>query len=838
MKKMTPNLKAVMKGAFKESVRLNETKIKPEHLILSILSLEDNQVIEVLEAMGSDVEDLVEKLEGYLRFKIKNPTLVELKIVPFSESSKNAISSAELESDKLRDEFIGVEHLFLSILKNKSLEGTKVLGNQGITYRTFKETLVHLKKQKIMNMTGDFEEIDDLGKKAKKAAQGKSTTPVLDNFGRDITKLASEGQIDPIIGREDEIERVSQILSRRKKNNPILIGEPGVGKTAIVEGLALKIVERKCPRILFDKRVVSLDLASLVAGTKYRGQFEERMKGIMQELEKADDVILFIDEIHTMVGAGNASGSLDASNILKPALARGEVQCIGATTLDEYRENIEKDGALARRFQMVIVDPPSKDETLIILNNIKNKYEDHHKVNYTTEAIEACVNLADRYISDREQPDKAIDILDEVGARMQVHIKPPQEIIDLEEKIAEVGRQKIEVVKQQRYEDAAKLRDEEKHLQDDLEHSTNEWAKNLDRVRPTVNEDDVAKVVSMVTGIPVTKVSQSENEKLRNMDKEIKTKVIGQDNAIDKITKAIKRNRVGIKNQKKPIGSFMFLGPTGVGKTHLAKMLAESIFGSPESLIRVDMSEYMEKHTVSKLIGAPPGYVGYEEGGQLTEKIRRKPFSVILLDEVEKAHPDVFNVLLQVFDDGHLSDGLGRKVDFKNCLIIMTSNVGARKLQEFGTGVGFGTQSKNNAHDEIAEGVIQDSLKKAFSPEFLNRIDDVIVFKSLDKEDIKRIVDIPLSEVVGRVKEMGYVLKIEDTLKEYLVEKGYDEKYGARPLNRAIQKYVEDPISEKVLEGELSIGDTITISYNTKIEDVKVEIKKPKNSKKKEDKGK
>ncbi len=835
---MTPNLKAIMKEAFKESVRFGENKIKPEHLLLSILNLDDNQVIEVLEAMGSDVDDLMEKLEGYLRFKIKNPNIVELKIVPFSESSKNAISSAELESDKLRDDSIGVEHLFLSILKNKSLDGTKVLGNQGITYRTFKETLLHLKKQKIMNMTGDFEEIDDLGKKAKKAAQGKSTTPVLDNFGRDITKLASEGQIDPIIGREDEIERVSQILSRRKKNNPILIGEPGVGKTAIVEGLALKIVERKCPRILFDKRVVSLDLASLVAGTKYRGQFEERMKGIMQELEKADDVILFIDEIHTMVGAGNASGSLDASNILKPALARGEVQCIGATTLDEYRENIEKDGALARRFQMVVVDPPSKDETLIILNNIKNKYEDHHKVNYTTEAIEACVNLADRYISDREQPDKAIDILDEVGARMQVHIKPPQEIIDLEEKIAEVGRQKIEVVKQQRYEDAAKLRDEEKHLQDDLEHSTNEWAKNLDRVRPTVNEDDVAKVVSMVTGIPVTKVSQSENEKLRNMDKEIKTKVIGQDNAIDKITKAIKRNRVGIKNQKKPIGSFMFLGPTGVGKTHLAKMLAESIFGSPESLIRVDMSEYMEKHTVSKLIGAPPGYVGYEEGGQLTEKIRRKPFSVILLDEVEKAHPDVFNVLLQVFDDGHLSDGLGRKVDFKNCLIIMTSNVGARKLQEFGTGVGFGTQSKNNAHDEIAEGVIQDSLKKAFSPEFLNRIDDVIVFKSLDKENIKRIVDIPLSEVVGRVKEMGYVLKIEDTLKEYLVEKGYDEKYGARPLNRAIQKYVEDPISEKVLEGELSIGDTITISYNTKIEDVKVDIKKPKNSKKKEDKGK
>ena len=835
MKKMTPNLKTTVRHAFKESLRLGDPKIKPEHLILSVLSLKDTQVNDVLSEMGSDTKDLSEKLEGYLRFKIKNPNIVEVKIVPLSESSKNVLSSAELEADKLKDDYIGVEHLFLSILKNKTLDVTKVLGNQGITYRTFKETLVNLKKQKLMNMTGDFEELDDFGKKAKKATQGKSTTPILDNFGRDVTKLAAEGQIDPIIGREDEIERVSQILSRRKKNNPILIGEPGVGKTAIVEGLALKIVERKCPRILFDKRVVSLDLASLVAGTKYRGQFEERMKGIMQELEKADDVILFVDEIHTMVGAGNASGSLDASNILKPALARGEIQCIGATTLDEYRENIEKDGALARRFQMVVVDPPSKEETLIILNNIKNKYEDHHKVNYTKEAIEACVNLADRYISDREQPDKAIDVLDEVGARMQVHIKPPQEILDLEEKIAEVGRQKVDVVKAQRYEDAAKLRDEEKNLQEELEVSTNEWAKNLDKVRPTVDEDDVAKVVSMVTGIPVTKVSQTENEKLRNMDKEIKTKVIGQDIAIDKITKAIKRNRVGIKNQNKPIGSFMFLGPTGVGKTHLAKMLAESIFGSSDSLIRVDMSEFMEKHTVSKLIGAPPGYVGYEEGGQLTEKIRRKPFSVILLDEVEKAHPDVFNILLQVFDDGHLSDGLGRKIDFKNCLIIMTSNVGARKLQEFGTGVGFGTKAKSESHDEAAEGVIQDSLKKAFSPEFLNRIDDVIVFKSLDKEDIKKIVNIPLLEVIDRVKEMGYVLKIEDSLKEYLVEKGYDEKYGARPLNRAIQKYIEDPISEKVLEGELTIDDTIVISYDSKVEDIKISIKKSKTSKKKKE---
>jgi ATP-dependent Clp protease ATP-binding subunit ClpC len=836
MKKMMPKLKVVIRQSFKESIRLGDNKIKPEHLILAVLNQEKNDVFDVLKEMGSDVTDLSEKLEGYLRFKIKNPNIVEVKIIPLSESSKNAISSAELEADKLRDDFIGVEHLFLSILKNKTLDGTKVLGNQGITYRTFKETLLHLKQQKIMNMTGDFEEMDDFNKKAKKATQGKSTTPILDNFGRDITKLAAEGVIDPIIGRDDEIERVSQILSRRKKNNPILIGEPGVGKTAIVEGLALKIVERKCPRILFDKRVVSLDLASLVAGTKYRGQFEERLKGIMQELEKADDVILFVDEIHTMVGAGNASGSLDASNILKPALARGEIQCIGATTLDEYRENIEKDGALARRFQMVVINPPSKEETLIILNNIKNKYEDHHKVNYTPEAIEACVKLADRYISDREQPDKSIDILDEVGARMQVNIKPPQEILDLEEKIVEINRQKVDVVKAQRYEDAARLRDEEKLLQDDLEKSTNEWSRNLDKVRPIVNEEDVAKVVSMVTGIPVTKVSQSENEKLRNMDKEIKVKVIGQDEAIEKITKAIKRNRVGIKNQNKPIGSFMFLGPTGVGKTHLAKMLAESIFGSPESLLRVDMSEYMEKHSISKLIGAPPGYVGYEEGGQLTEKVRRKPFSVILLDEIEKAHPDVFNILLQVFDDGHLSDSLGRKVDFKNCLIIMTSNIGARKLQEFGSGVGFGTKAKTDKAEEAAEGVIQDSLKKAFSPEFLNRIDDVIVFKSLDKENIKKIVELPILEVIERVKEMGYSLSIDETLKEFLVEKGYDEKYGARPLNRAIQKYVEDPISEKVLENILNIGDNIVISYDSKIEDVKVDIKTPKVSKKKGDK--
>jgi len=600
------------------------------------------------------------------------------------------------------------------------------------------------------------------------------------------------------------------------------------GKTAIVEGLAVKIIERKCARILFDKRIVSLDLASLVAGTKYRGQFEERMKSIMQELEKVDDVILFIDEIHTMVGAGNASGSLDASNILKPALARGEIQCIGATTLDEYRENIEKDGALARRFQMVLVEPPSKEETLVILNNIKNKYEDHHKVNYTNEAVEACVKLADRYITDREQPDKSIDVMDEVGARMQVHIKPPQKILDLEEKINEINLKKQDVVKAQRYEDAAKLRDEEKRYQDELEFETTEWSKNIDKFRPVVDEEDVAKVVSMITGIPVTKVSQTENEKLRNLDKELKAKVIGQDEAIEKIVKAIKRNRVGIKNQKKPIGSFMCLGQTGVGKTHLVKMLTESLFGSSDSLIRVDMSEYMEKHSISKLIGSPPGYVGYEDGGQLTEKVRRKPFSVILFDEIEKAHSDVFNILLQVLEDGHLTDSLGRKIDFKNTLIVMTSNVGARKLQEFGTGVGFNTRAKIENAEESNEGVIQDSLKKAFAPEFLNRLDDIIVFKSLDMDSIKQIVEIPLRDVIARVKEMGYELKIDETLKEYLIEKGYDEKYGARPLNRAIQKYVEDPIAEKVLDGEINLGDTISIPYDFKSENVKIDTKKPK----------
>jgi ATP-dependent Clp protease ATP-binding subunit ClpC len=821
-KRMIPKVRSVFKQAFKVSNRLGDVKIRPEHILLAILS-DDNNVINVLTEMGADVEDLLAMLEGYILHRVGSPP-IKVKLLPFSESSKNVISTAELESDKLGDGFIGTEHVFLSILKNRTLEGTRVLGNQGITYNTFKETLIEIKEE-TMSMA-EYEDMDDDFAKKSKSKTSKSKTPILDNFGKDVTKSAEEGLIDPIIGRDAEIERVAQILSRRKKNNPILIGEPGVGKTAIVEGLALKIVNRKCPRILFDMRIVSLDLGSLVAGTKYRGQFEERMKGIMTELEGVDDVILFIDEIHTMVGAGNASGSMDASNMLKPALARGEIQCIGATTLDEFRENIEKDGALTRRFQKVTVDPPSTEDTLIILNNIKDKYEDHHKVIYSQEAVDACVRLSDRYITDREQPDKSIDIMDEVGARAQVHAKPPQEILDLEQSIVEVGQKKIEIVKASRYEEAAILRDEERQLQERLSEVTTEWDSDTNRSRKTITEDDVAKVVAMTTGIPVNKVGTDDLLKLVNMEKELKTKVIGQDDAITQISKAIKRTRVGVNKTDKPMGTFMFLGPTGVGKTHLAKMLAENVFGTSDALIRMDMSEYMEKHSVSKLVGAPPGYVGYEEGGQLTEKIRRKPYSVVLLDEIEKAHPDVFNILLQLLDEGHLTDGLGRKVNFKNTMIIMTSNVGARKLSDFGTGVGFGTKAKLDVHEELISDVIQDSLKKAFAPEFLNRLDDIIIFNSLTKENIKKMVELPLKELTDRLKtELGYTIRITPKMKDHLADVGYDEKYGARPLNRAIQKFIQDPIAERIIEGGVEQGDTLKIGF--KKDDVSIEVIKP-----------
>jgi ATP-dependent Clp protease ATP-binding subunit ClpC len=826
MKNLNNEIKVVIKKSLNEATNLGYSKIEPDHMLLALLD-DNNIVTEVLKLMNHRVDDLIGKIEGYLRLKIKNPVLSK-KILPLSGESKLLLNISELESDKLGDDYVGCEHLMSAILKNKNLDCTKVLQHQNIEYKKFIKELKLIKKNK--NMSGISDEFDEKKENLYRGKDQKSETPILDNFGRDITALAEVGKIDAIIGRDDEIERVTQILSRRKKNNPLLIGEPGVGKTAIVEGLALKIVKRKCPRILFNKRVVSLDLALLVAGTKYRGQFEERLKGIMEELEKNDDVILFIDEIHTMVGAGNASGSLDASNILKPALARGEIQCIGATTLNEFRENFEKDGALTRRFQTVLVDPPSSEETLMILKNIKGNYEDHHKVKYDEDAIEACVKLADRYITDREQPDKAIDILDEVGARSQTRVEAPKEIVTLESSISSIEEKKKLVIKAQKYEDAANLRDEERRLKSELENKTEEWIKNVNEKRKRVTIEEVSEVVSKITGIPITKINQSDLEKLKNMSKELSSQVIGQNLAIEQISKAIRRNRMGIKKGDKPIGSFIFLGPTGVGKTHLAKTLAKNIFGSDDSIIRVDMSEYMEKHTTSKLIGAPPGYVGYEEGGQLTEKVRRKPYSVILLDEIEKAHPDVFNILLQVLDEGFLTDSLGRKINFKNTLIIMTSNIGARKLQDFGTGVGFGTKAKIDNLEDIRKDVINDSVKKAFSPEFLNRLDDIIVFKSLEKEEIKQIVDIPLIELRDRMAEMGYKIMISSKLKDFLVEEGYDEKYGARPLNRAIQRYVEDPIAEKMLDGDVEEGDTLKIGYTKGSVSVTVsKLKKEKN---------
>jgi ATP-dependent Clp protease ATP-binding subunit ClpC len=669
---------------------------------------------------------------------------------------------------------------------------------------------------------------------AKKQGESKSKTPVLDNFGRDLTKMAEDGKLDPIVGREKEIERVSQILSRRKKNNPILIGEPGVGKSAIAEGLALRIVQRKVSRVLFNKRVVTLDLASLVAGTKYRGQFEERMKAVMNELEKSPDVILFIDEIHTIIGAGGASGSLDASNMFKPALARGEIQCIGATTLDEYRQYIEKDGALERRFQKVLVEPTSPEETLQILNNIKPKYEEHHNVTFTPEALKACVTLTARYITDRHLPDKAIDALDEAGSRVHItNIKVPKNVLDIEQKIEEVKEQKNQVVRTQKYEEAAKLRDVEKQLLNQLEVAKKAWEDETKANRITVTEDNVAEVVSMMSGIPVSKVSQNETNKLVQMAANVQGKVIGQEEAVKKVVKAIQRNRAGLKDPNKPIGSFIFLGPTGVGKTQLAKILSKELFDSEEALVRIDMSEYMEKFAVTRLIGAPPGYVGYEEGGQLTEKVRRKPYAVVLLDEIEKAHPDVFNMLLQVLDDGHLTDSLGRKVDFRNTIIIMTSNIGARQLKDFGTGVGFSTGAKKDSSDDNAKGVIENALKKAFAPEFLNRIDDVIMFNSLVKEDIHKIIDIELAKLYGRINSLGYQIKITDVAKDFIEEKGYDIQYGARPLKRAIQKYVEDPLAEEIIRNPISEGDMIEIDLDDKKEIIVRIQKQSKSSKKK-----
>jgi len=809
-------VKEIISFSREEALRLGNDFIGTEHLLLGLIREGENLAVKILKNLNVDLYELRKEVELAVKDKT-GKNIANINSLPLTKQAEKVIRVTVLEAKALKSPTVETEHLMLSILKNKENIATQILNQFDIDYDLFRNELGMVKSNDVRNEYADDadDDFDDEKKsyqqKSKsQASNTKSKTPVLDNFGRDITRLAEMGTLDPIVGREEEIERVSQILSRRKKNNPILIGEPGVGKTAIVEGLALRIVQRKVSRVLFDKRVVSLDLAALVAGTKYRGQFEERMKAIMNELEKNRDVILFIDEIHTIVGAGGASGSLDASNIFKPALARGELQCIGASTLDEYRMYIEKDGALDRRFQKVLVDPPSVDETVQILQNIKSKYEDYHNVTYSDDSIDACVKLSDRYITDRLLPDKAIDVMDEVGARVHLkNINVPTEIVELEKKIEDIKHEKNKVVKSQRFEEAASLRDSEKRLQEELEKAKAQWEEESKHKRYPIDEEAIAEVVSMMTGIPVKRMVQAETEKLRKMSDDLKGAVIGQEEAIQKVVKAIQRNRVGLKDPKKPIGTFIFLGPTGVGKTELARALARHMFDSEDALIRIDMSEYMEKFTVSRLIGAPPGYVGYEEGGQLTERVRRKPYSVVLLDEIEKAHPDIYNILLQVLDDGQLTDGLGRKVDFKNTLIIMTSNIGVRQLKDFGEGVGFATAARVQNAEENNKAVIEKALKRTFSPEFLNRIDDVVVFNSLTQEDIFLIIDILMKGVMKRLANLGFTLELSEDAKKFIAEKGYDQQFGARPLHRAIQKYLEDPLAEEILNMNVKAGDVL-----------------------------
>jgi ATP-dependent Clp protease ATP-binding subunit ClpC len=817
-------VKEIISYSREEALRLGNDFIGAEHLMLGLIRDQENTAIKVLRQLNVNLGELRKEIELAVKDK-SGKNIANINSLPLTKQAEKVIRVTVLEAKALKSPMVETEHLLLSILKNKENIATQILNQFDVDYDLFRNELGMVGSSPSAPSSpsseyqeeGDDDFDDEKGRggfggstKSKPSAASKSKTPVLDNFGRDITKLAEQDALDPIVGRDAEIERVSQILSRRKKNNPILIGEPGVGKTAIVEGLALRIVQRKVSRVLFDKRVISLDLAALVAGTKYRGQFEERMKAIMNELEKNRDVILFIDEIHTIVGAGGASGSLDASNIFKPALARGELQCIGASTLDEYRMHIEKDGALDRRFQKVIIEPPSVADTITILNNIKSKYEDYHSVIYDQEAIEACVKLSDRYMTDRLLPDKAIDVLDEVGARVHLkNISVPEDIVELEKQIEEVKNEKNRVVKSQRFEEAASLRDTEKKLGEALDKAKLNWEEDSKNKRFPINEEHIAEVISMMTGIPVKRMVEAETTKLRKMAEDMRGQVIGQEDAIGKVVKAIQRNRVGLKDPKKPIGTFIFLGPTGVGKTELARALARNMFDSEESLIRIDMSEYMEKFAVSRLIGAPPGYVGYEEGGQLTEKVRRKPYCVILLDEIEKAHPDIYNILLQVLDDGILTDGLGRKVDFKNTLIIMTSNIGARQLKEFGDGVGFATATRMEQTDENNRSVIEKALKRTFSPEFLNRIDDVVVFNSLTKDNIYLIIDIIMKHVLGRLVNLGLNLVLTSEAKDFIADKGYDVQFGARPLHRAIQKYIEDPLAEEILNHSVKEGDTL-----------------------------
>ena len=835
--KFSPRVKDLIRISREEALNLNNDFVSPEHLLLGLIKLNEGKGFQLLQEFNLDFSVLKKELEKVL-VKSAHPNAVQLTSLPLLKQTENIIKQSYLESKQFKSAVIGTEHLLLTILRHEDSAACKVLNKYGVIYDNAKdeyEAMIEEQRTPRAEFPGGNDEEENLAgaSASRKPADPKSKTPVLDNFGRDLTKMAESGKLDPIVGREKEIERVSQILSRRKKNNPILIGEPGVGKSAIAEGLALRIVQRKVSRILFNKRIVSLDLASLVAGTKYRGQFEERMKAVMQELEKNPDIILFIDEIHTIIGAGGASGSLDASNMFKPALARGELQAIGATTLDEYRQYIEKDGALERRFQKVIIEPTSIDETIQILQNIKERYEDHHSVQYTPEAIIACVKLTERYITDRHLPDKAIDALDEVGSRVHItNINVPKEILDIEASMESLNEAKNEAIRKQQYEIAAEKRDTIRKLQEDLDTAKVQWEEESKNNKIVVTEEDVAEVVSMMCGIPVTKVSQTETGKLVNMGAAIRGKVIGQDEAVEKVVKAIQRNRAGLKDPNKPIGSFFFLGPTGVGKTQLAKVLAKYIFDTEDALVRIDMSEYMEKFSISRLVGAPPGYVGYEEGGQLTEKVRRKPYSIILLDEIEKAHPDVFNLLLQVLDDGHMTDGLGRKIDFKNTILIMTSNIGARQLQEFGTGVGFGTKSQLDSKDDNSKLVIQNALRKAFSPEFLNRVDDMIMFKSLGRPEIHKIIDLELDKLFDRIKDLGYKIELTEKAKDFIVDKGYDEKFGARPLKRAIQKYIEDPVAEEIINTHLLSGDTILLDLEDGKDELSLKIKKSKPSKK------
>ncbi len=832
--KFSQRVKDVLTYSREEAIRLGNDYIGIEHLFLGIIREGEGMAIKILLLLGVNLSDLRRSIEKAVKTNDEKEHLADN--IPLVKQAERALKITYLEAKIFKSEMIGTEHLLLAILKDDANLVTKTLAKTGITYNDVKSELRNLisghdepkfdpRDELPGSGGGDDQEEGSIGGEFKKPGDSKSKTPVLDNFGRDLTRLAEEDRLDPVVGREKELERIAQILSRRKKNNPVLIGEAGVGKSAIAEGLALRIVQRRVSRALFDKRIVSLDLASLVAGTKYRGQFEERMKAVLNELEKNHDVILFIDEIHTIVGAGGASGSLDASNMFKPALARGEIQCIGATTLDEYRQYIEKDGALERRFQKVLVEPTTPEETIEILYNIKEKYENHHLVRYSDEAIKACVSLTSRYVSDRCLPDKAIDALDESGARVHItNIHVPENIVKIEAEIEEIKGAKRKAIDSQKYEEAAEFRDKERKMQDELERSKKNWLNESLENRETVTEQDVAEVVAMMTGVPTQRIAQNESNRLLKMEDELQGMVIGQDDAIKKVTKAIRRNRAGLKDPNKPIGTFIFLGPTGVGKTYLAKVLSKYLFDSDEAMIRIDMSEYMEKFAVSRLIGAPPGYVGYEEGGQLTEKVRRKPYSVVLLDEIEKAHPDVFHLLLQVLDDGQLTDSFGRKIDFKNTIIIMTSNIGSRQLKEFGAGVGFQTAAKESNKSGYAKSVIENALRKSFAPEFLNRIDDVIIFEDIHREDIHRIIDIELIQLYKRVSELGYKLEVSVKAKEFIIEKGWDPNFGARPLKRAIQKYIEDNLAEEIIKSGLKDGDTILVDFNEDKQDMTVNV--------------